>query len=112
MRSISSPSANAAESSSEKVDATKTKATVTFKLKKDDSEATIDADTVLVATGRRPYVDGLGLEALGVVAVELQFLRFVRRHLLESARAPGRRGLHGAGGVRRRRGGGAAVGAR
>ncbi len=42
------------------------KATVTYKLRKDDSEATIDADTVLVATGRRPYVDGLGLEALGV----------------------------------------------
>ncbi|MBU2991763.1 dihydrolipoyl dehydrogenase [Octadecabacter sp. 1_MG-2023] len=42
------------------------KATVTYKLRKDDSEATIDADTVLVATGRRPYVDGLGLDALGV----------------------------------------------
>jgi dihydrolipoamide dehydrogenase len=26
----------------------------------------IDADTVLVATGRRPFTDGLGLEALGV----------------------------------------------
>ncbi|MAQ85322.1 MAG: dihydrolipoyl dehydrogenase [Maritimibacter sp.] len=54
----------------QKVDATKTKATVTYKLKKDDSEATIDADTVLVATGRRPYVDGLGLEALGVEMTE------------------------------------------
>lgn len=42
------------------------KATVTYKLRKDDSEATIDADTVLLATGRRPYTDGLGLEALGV----------------------------------------------
>ena len=42
------------------------KATVTYKLRKDDSEVTIDADTVLVATGRRPYTDGLGLEALGV----------------------------------------------
>ena len=27
---------------------------------------TVDADTVLVATGRRPYAEGLGLEALGV----------------------------------------------
>ena len=42
------------------------KATVNFKLRKDDSERTMDADTVLVATGRRPYTDGLGLEALGV----------------------------------------------
>ncbi len=45
---------------------TKTKAKVTYKLRKDDSEATIDADTVLVATGRKPFTDGLGLEALGV----------------------------------------------
>jgi dihydrolipoamide dehydrogenase len=41
-------------------------ATVTYKLKKDDSEAKIDADVVLVATGRKPYTAGLGLEALGV----------------------------------------------
>jgi dihydrolipoamide dehydrogenase len=42
------------------------KAKVTYKLRKDDSEATLDADCVLVATGRKPYTDGLGLEALGV----------------------------------------------
>ena len=48
------------------VEATKTKAKITYKLKKDDSEHTIDADCVLVATGRRPYTDGLGLDALGV----------------------------------------------
>jgi dihydrolipoamide dehydrogenase len=42
------------------------KAKVTYKLRKDDSEATLDADTVLVATGRKPYTDGLGLDALGV----------------------------------------------
>jgi dihydrolipoamide dehydrogenase len=42
------------------------KATVTYKLRKDDSEAQVEADTVLVATGRRPYVNGLGLDALGV----------------------------------------------
>jgi dihydrolipoamide dehydrogenase len=40
--------------------------TVTYKLKKNDSAATLDADIVLVATGRKPYTQGLGLEALGV----------------------------------------------
>ena len=40
--------------------------TVTYKLRKDDSEATLTADTVLVATGRKPFTTGLGLEALGV----------------------------------------------
>ena len=47
-------------------EAMKTKAKVTYKLRKDDSEHTLDADVVLVSTGRKPYVDGLGLEALGV----------------------------------------------
>ena len=46
------------------------KAKVTYKLRKDDSEHTVDADTVLVATGRKPYTDGLGLEALGVAMSE------------------------------------------
>jgi dihydrolipoamide dehydrogenase len=41
-------------------------AQVTYKLRKDDSEHTVEADVVLVATGRRPYTAGLGLEALGV----------------------------------------------
>ena len=50
----------------QKTEATKTKAKVTYKLRKDDSEHVIDADTVLLATGRKPYTDGLGLEALGV----------------------------------------------
>ncbi|MEP1964137.1 dihydrolipoyl dehydrogenase [Tateyamaria sp.] len=48
------------------VDATKTKAKVTYKLRKDDSEHTVDADVVLVATGRKPFTDGLGLENLGI----------------------------------------------
>ena len=52
------------------VDAKKTKATVNYKLRKDDSEHAIDADVVLVATGRRPYVEGLGLDALGVKMTE------------------------------------------
>ncbi len=54
----------------QKVETTKTKAKVTYKLLKDDSEATMDADVVLVATGRKPYTDGLGLEALGVELTE------------------------------------------
>jgi dihydrolipoamide dehydrogenase len=40
--------------------------TVTYRLRKDDSEAALEAEVVLVATGRRPYTAGLGLEALGV----------------------------------------------
>jgi dihydrolipoamide dehydrogenase len=48
------------------VETNKTKAKVTYKLRKDDSEHTVDADVVLVATGRRPYTDGLGLDALGI----------------------------------------------
>ena len=50
----------------QKVDAGKKGVKVTYKLRKDDSEATLDADVVLVATGRKPYTAGIGLEALGV----------------------------------------------
>ncbi len=50
----------------QQVDASKSKAKVTYKLRKDDSEHEMDADVVLVATGRRPYTDGLGLDALGI----------------------------------------------
>ena len=42
------------------------KATVTYKKRKDDSEHSEEADIVLVATGRSPYTEGLGLDALGV----------------------------------------------
>ncbi len=49
------------------VDTTKTKAKVNYTLKKSpDEEQTLDADVVLVATGRKPFHDGLGLEAAGV----------------------------------------------
>ncbi|WP_424975549.1 dihydrolipoyl dehydrogenase [Dinoroseobacter sp. S124A] len=50
----------------QKVTATKTKATVTYKLRKDDSEESLEADVVLVSTGRKPYTAGLGLDAVGV----------------------------------------------
>ncbi len=50
----------------QKTEATKTKARVTYKLRKDDSEHVIEAECVLVATGRKPFTQGLGLEALGV----------------------------------------------
>ncbi|WP_341223526.1 dihydrolipoyl dehydrogenase [Loktanella salsilacus] len=46
------------------------KATVSYKMRKDETEAEITADTVLLATGRRPFVDGLGLDALGVKMTE------------------------------------------
>ncbi|MEQ8898016.1 MAG: dihydrolipoyl dehydrogenase [Roseovarius sp.] len=48
------------------VETLKTKAKVTYKLRKDDSEHQLDADVVLVATGRKPFTDGLGLDALGI----------------------------------------------
>ncbi len=37
-------------------------ATVAYALRKDGTERTIEADTVLVATGRRPFTEGLGIE--------------------------------------------------
>ena len=50
----------------QKVETTKTKAKVTYQLRKNGEETVLDADTVLVATGRAPFTDGLGLDALGV----------------------------------------------
>lgn len=52
------------------VDATKTKAKVKYQPKKGGDEEVIDADVVLVATGRKPYAEGLGLDALGVKMTE------------------------------------------
>ncbi|QHQ36279.1 dihydrolipoyl dehydrogenase [Algicella marina] len=48
----------------------KSKLKVTYKLRKDDSDGAIDADVVLVATGRKPYTDGLGLAEAGVEMTE------------------------------------------
>lgn len=50
----------------QKTEATKTKAKVHYTMRGDDSAHVLDADVVLVATGRKPYVDGLGLADLGV----------------------------------------------
>ncbi|MEP0156184.1 dihydrolipoyl dehydrogenase [Pseudophaeobacter sp.] len=53
------------------VEASKTKAKVKYALKKTpETEEVLDADVVLVATGRKAYADGLGLEALGVKLTE------------------------------------------
>jgi dihydrolipoamide dehydrogenase len=48
------------------VEKLKSKLKVSYRKRKDDSEQVVDADVVLVATGRRPYTNGLGLEAAGV----------------------------------------------
>ena len=48
------------------VERLKTKAKVSYKLRKDHREHQIDSDVVLVATGRKPYIGGLGLTELGV----------------------------------------------
>ena len=45
---------------------TGTGAKLTYKLRKDESAHDLSADVILVATGRKPYTAGLGLEALGV----------------------------------------------
>jgi len=42
------------------------RSTVTYKSRKTEAEARVEAEVVLVATGRKPYTSGLGLEALGV----------------------------------------------
>jgi dihydrolipoamide dehydrogenase len=39
---------------------------VAYKSRKDDSDHSVEADVVLVATGRRPYTKGLGLEEVGI----------------------------------------------
>ncbi|MFT5001549.1 MAG: dihydrolipoamide dehydrogenase, partial [Planctomycetota bacterium] len=46
------------------------KAKVSYKLRKNDTEAILDADVVLVATGRKPFTAGLGLEAVGVAMTD------------------------------------------
>ena len=48
------------------VEKAKKGATVTFEPVKGGAAETLAADVVLIATGRRPYADGLGLEEAGV----------------------------------------------
>ena len=48
------------------VERLKTKAKVNYQRRKDGSAQQMDADVVLVATGRKPFTDGLGLADLGI----------------------------------------------
>jgi dihydrolipoamide dehydrogenase len=48
------------------IEKTKAGASVTFEPVAGGAATVLEADVVLVATGRRPYTDGLGLEAAGV----------------------------------------------
>lgn len=48
------------------VDASGEKLVVTYKNRKDDSEQKVEADIVLLATGRRAFTEGLGLEKAGI----------------------------------------------
>ncbi|MEM7178918.1 MAG: dihydrolipoyl dehydrogenase [Pseudomonadota bacterium] len=43
--------------------------TVNYALRKDDSTHSLEADIVLLATGRRPYTEGLALDRVGVETV-------------------------------------------
>lgn len=47
-------------------------ATVSYE--RDDETETVDADRVLVAVGRRPYTEGLGLDAIGLSTGERGFI--------------------------------------
>ena len=44
--------------------------TLDYKLRKDDSAGSVEADVVLVSTGRRPYTAGAGLDAVGVALTD------------------------------------------
>jgi dihydrolipoamide dehydrogenase len=46
--------------------AVKKDASVVLSVRKGDSVSNVEADKVLVAVGRKPYVDGLHLDALGI----------------------------------------------
>ncbi|MET3559485.1 dihydrolipoamide dehydrogenase [Bartonella japonica] len=50
------------------------KAQVAFEAVKDGVSETLEADVVLIATGRSPYTEGLGLEEVGVMLDERGFI--------------------------------------
>ncbi|MEO0386762.1 MAG: dihydrolipoyl dehydrogenase [Pseudomonadota bacterium] len=52
------------------VEKLKTKLKVTYAARADDSETVLDADVVLVATGRKPFTDGLGAAEAGVAMTD------------------------------------------
>ena len=52
------------------VERLKTKTKVSYRRRKDDSDHQLDTDVVLVATGRKPFTNGLGLTELGIEITE------------------------------------------
>ncbi len=54
----------------QKVEATKTKAKLTYESRKKGNVEVLDADVVLVATGRKPFTDGLGFQAIGGIITD------------------------------------------
>ncbi|MBX3022721.1 MAG: dihydrolipoyl dehydrogenase [Bdellovibrionales bacterium] len=54
--------------------------TITYEDQKDKSQKTIEGDVVLVATGRKPFSEGLGLEELGIEKDKRGFV-LVNEHL-------------------------------
>jgi dihydrolipoamide dehydrogenase len=60
--------------------ASKSGVEITFENLADKSSQTIEGDVVLVATGRKPYSDGLGLEELGIEKDKRGFV-LVNEHL-------------------------------
>ncbi|SNR25146.1 dihydrolipoyl dehydrogenase [Paracoccus sediminis] len=57
------------------VDTADGRAKVHYTLRKDDSAQALETEVVLVATGRRPYAEGLGLDALGVKMTDRGFIQ-------------------------------------
>ncbi|MFD1911781.1 dihydrolipoyl dehydrogenase [Halodurantibacterium flavum] len=56
------------------------KATVHYKTRKDESDHQVEAEVVLVATGRRPFTQGLGLDALGLELTQRGQIRIDRHY--------------------------------
>jgi dihydrolipoamide dehydrogenase len=62
------------------VEKSKSGAVISYEDQKDKSVKTIEGDIVLVATGRKPFSDGLGLEELGIEKDKRGFVQ-VNEHL-------------------------------